>query len=107
MTNLPEAKLAREAELPYASLAMVTDYDCWHRSEQAVSVEAVIRVLRQNVQNAQAVIRALCERLPDATKSPAASALRDAILTAPEQVPSATRKTLAPLIGKYLPATGG
>jgi 5'-methylthioadenosine phosphorylase len=107
MTNLPEAKLAREAELPYASLAMVTDYDCWQRSEAAVSVEAVIGVLRQNVQSARAVILALCQRLPDAGKSPAASALKDAILTAPEHVPTTTRKTLAPLIGKYLPAMGG
>jgi 5'-methylthioadenosine phosphorylase len=104
MTNLPEAKLAREAELPYASLAMVTDYDCWHQSEAAVSVEAVIRVLQQNVQQARAVIGALCQRLPDASKSPAASALKNVILTAPTHVSTATREALAPLIGKYLPA---
>ena len=103
MTNLPEAKLAREAELPYASLAMVTDYDCWHQSEQSVSVEGVIRVLQQNVQKARAVIRALCTRLPDPSLSPAASALKNAILTAPEYVPASTRKALAPLLGKYLP----
>ncbi len=102
MTNLPEAKLAREAELPYASLAMVTDYDCWHQNEQPVSVEAVIRVLQQNVRTARQVIGALCSRLPDASQSPAASALQNAILTAPEHIPAATRAALAPLIGKYL-----
>src|SRR5690349_13810639 len=73
MTNLPEAKLAREAELPYATLAMATDYDCWHVSEEAVSVEAVIRVLTSNVQRAREVIRALVSRLPDASASPASS----------------------------------
>jgi 5'-methylthioadenosine phosphorylase len=104
MTNLPEAKLAREAELPYASLAMVTDYDCWHQSEEAVSVEAVIRVLQQNVRKAQAVIRALSNRLPDPSQSPAANALKDAILTAPDHITKATRVALAPLIGRYLPA---
>jgi 5'-methylthioadenosine phosphorylase len=103
MTNLPEAKLAREAELPYATLAMVTDYDCWRASEEAVTVEAVIRVLQQNVQTARAVIAALVERLPDPAHSPAAHALQNAILTAPDLVPEATRRSLAPLIGKYLP----
>ena len=83
MTNLPEAKLAREAELPYATLAMVTDYDCWHQSEEAVTVEAVIKVLMANVEKARAVIRALAPRLPDASRSPASSALQNAILTAP------------------------
>jgi 5'-methylthioadenosine phosphorylase len=101
MTNLPEAKLAREAELPYATIAMVTDYDCWHQSEEAVTVEQVIRVLQANVQKAREVIRALVGRLPDASQSPASSALQNAILTAPEHVPPATRKALAPLLQKY------
>jgi 5'-methylthioadenosine phosphorylase len=102
MTNLPEAKLAREAELPYATLAMVTDYDCWHESEEPVTVEAVIRVLTSNVKRAREVIRALATRLPDASASPASSALKDAIITAPELISADTRKALAPLIGKYL-----
>jgi 5'-methylthioadenosine phosphorylase len=102
MTNLPEAKLAREAELPYATLAMVTDYDCWHESEEAVTVEAVIRVLTSNVKRAREVIRALVTRLPDASASPASSALKDAIITAPELISADTRKALAPLIGTYL-----
>jgi 5'-methylthioadenosine phosphorylase len=101
MTNLPEAKLAREAELPYATIAMVTDYDCWHQSEEPVTVEQVIKVLQANVQKARDVVRALVLRLPDAAESPAASALQNAILTAPELVPPATRKALAPLLGKY------
>jgi 5'-methylthioadenosine phosphorylase len=103
MTNLPEAKLAREAELPYATVAMVTDYDCWHQTEEPVTVEQVIRVLQANVAKARELIRALVGRLPDASKSPASTALKDAILTSPELVPAATRKALAPLLQKYFP----
>jgi 5'-methylthioadenosine phosphorylase len=102
MTNLPEAKLAREAELPYATIAMVTDYDCWHQSAESVTVEQVIRVLQANVQKARAAIRALVQRLPDPSRSPASSALQNAILTAPELVPRATREALSPLLRKYL-----
>ena len=102
MTNLPEAKLAREAELPYATLAMATDYDCWHESAESVSVETVIRVLQQNVSTARQIVRALASRLPDPSASPASSALQYAILTAPELVSKETRGALAPLIGKYL-----
>jgi 5'-methylthioadenosine phosphorylase len=104
MTNLPEAKLAREAELPYASLAMATDYDCWHHSADAVSVDAVIAVLTANVNLAKNTLHALLARLPDPTHSPAAHALRDAILTPPEYVSEETRQLLSPLIGKYFPA---
>ena len=104
MTNLPEAKLAREAELPYASLAMATDYDCWHQSEAAVSVEAVIAVLHQNVDTARKTVAALARRLPDPAACPASSALRDAVITAPQFIGRAAREQLAPLIGKYFPA---
>jgi 5'-methylthioadenosine phosphorylase len=104
MTNLPEAKLAREAELPYASLAMATDYDCWHQTEASVSVEAVIAILHKNVDLAQRTLRALLPRLPDPRQSPASRALDHAILTAPEFIPGETRELLAPLIGKYFPA---
>jgi 5'-methylthioadenosine phosphorylase len=104
MTNLPEAKLAREAELPYASLAMSTDYDCWRMSEEAVSVEAVVAVLHQNVDLAKRTLRALVTRLPDPAASPAASALQYAIITAPSSIPRETRERLAPLLGKYFPA---
>jgi 5'-methylthioadenosine phosphorylase len=104
MTNLPEAKLAREAELPYASLAMSTDYDCWHQSEEAVTVEAVIAILHKNVSTARAIVRELALRLPDPTQSPAASALQHAIITAPSHVSKSAREALSPLIGKYFPA---
>jgi 5'-methylthioadenosine phosphorylase len=102
MTNLPEAKLAREAELPYASLAMATDYDCWH--EEVVTVEAVIAMLNKNVHLAKDTLRELVSRLPDPAQSPASRALENAIITAPAHVSTETRKLLAPLIKKYLPA---
>jgi 5'-methylthioadenosine phosphorylase len=103
MTNLPEAKLAREAELPYASLAMVTDYDCWHTSEQAVTVEAVIAVMHANVTKARWIVRELASRLPDATKSPTATALATAIITPPQYIDANARKALAPIMGRYYP----
>ena len=103
MTNLPEAKLAREAELPYASLAMATDYDCWHQSEEAVSVEAVVAVMQKNVGLAKNTLRALIQRLPDPASSPAASALAHAVITPPSAIAQETRELLSPLIGKYFP----
>jgi 5'-methylthioadenosine phosphorylase len=101
MTNLPEARLAREAELPYATMALVTDYDCWHQTEQAVSVEAVLAVMHKNVATAQAVLRELARDLPDPSTSPASSALAHAILTAPDRITPEARARLAPLLGKY------
>lgn len=98
MTNMPEAKLAREAELPYATLALSTDYDCWHATEAAVSVEAVVATLKGNVAKAQAVARALARSLPDVTKSPARTALAGAIMTAPEAIPADVRSQLAWLL---------
>jgi 5'-methylthioadenosine phosphorylase len=102
MTNLPEAKLAREAELPYASLAMVTDYDCWRQSEEEVSVETVIAVLNQNVARAREVIVQLVSRLPDPAKSPASSALQNTILTSLDAIGYEARQKLAPLLCKYV-----
>jgi 5'-methylthioadenosine phosphorylase len=104
MTNLPEAKLAREAELPYASLAMATDYDCWHQTEEAVSVEAVIAVLGANVDLARKTLSTLVARLPDPAQSPASSALAGAIITHETHISHETRELLAPLLGKYYPA---
>jgi 5'-methylthioadenosine phosphorylase len=103
MTNVTEAKLAREAELPYATLAMSTDYDCWHASEEVVTVEAVVAVLTKNVHLAKNTLRALASRLPDPAASPATSALAAAIITAPASIPRETRELLSPLIGKYFP----
>ncbi len=91
MTNMPEAKLAREAELPYATLALSTDYDCWHATEEPVSVEAVVATLKGNVEKAKAVARALARALPDVSKSPARGALAGAIMTAPAAIPADAR----------------
>ena len=103
MTNLPEARLAREAELPYASLAMVTDYDCWHDGHDAVSVEAVIAVMRENVAKAKEIIVELAHAVPDPSARPASSALAGAIITDPDSISEAARNKLRPLIGKYVP----
>ncbi|MCS6798814.1 MAG: S-methyl-5'-thioadenosine phosphorylase [Myxococcota bacterium] len=97
MTALPEARLAREAELPYALVALVTDYDCWHRSEQPVSADAVLDVVRRNVDAARALVSRLAERLPDPAASPASRALDGALLTAPADVPAELRARLAVL----------
>lgn len=104
MTNLPEARLAREAELPYATLALATDYDCWHEEHGAVTVEAVVAVIRKNVATARDIIRRASQRLPDPAQSPASRALEHAIMTAPEHITGEGREKLLPLIEKYLPA---
>jgi 5'-methylthioadenosine phosphorylase len=101
MTNMPEAKLAREAELPYASLAMVTDYDCWHASEAAVSVENVIAVLNQNVSIARTIL-ATTQDWPQPEHSPAASALAQALITPKSAISAVTKEKLSLLIGKYV-----
>jgi 5'-methylthioadenosine phosphorylase len=104
MTNLQEAKLAREAEICYATLALVTDYDCWHESHDAVSVETVIEYLNKNVRNAQNVMREAVKSLRDQPRDCACgSALKSAIFTAPELWPEATTKKLEAIIRKYAP----
>lgn len=100
MTNMPEAKLAREAELPYATLALVTDYDCWHATEEAVNVDAVLTVLNRNVGYAKEVARSLAQRLPDVSASPAHGALKRAIITAPDAMAPDARARLEWLIGR-------
>jgi len=94
MTAMPEAKLAREAELPYAILAMSTDYDCWHSTEEAVTVDAVVAVLRKNVEHARKVLHALARRLPDPKQSNAAEALRGAVMTRPDLIPAEVKTQL-------------
>ena len=101
MTSMPEAKLAREAELPFATLALSTDYDCWHESEEDVSVEAVLAVMRKNVGLAQRAIAELARALPDPATSPATGALKGAVMTAPERVTDAAKKRLAWLLTFY------
>lgn len=98
MTAMPEAKLAREAELPYATLATATDYDCWHESEEDVSVEAVLAVLAKNAELAQRTVAQLAAMLPPPERSPAHGATRHAVLTAPAQVTSPVRERLSWLL---------
>jgi len=102
MTNVQEAKLAREAEICYATLALVTDYDVWHATEADVSVEAVVAVLLQNVATARAILRKGAPQIPRERSCACVHALRDAIITAPDRIPAAAKSDLAPLIGKYL-----
>jgi 5'-methylthioadenosine phosphorylase len=102
MTALPEAKLAREAEICYATLALVTDYDCWHPHHDSVTVEAVIQMLQQNVRNAQAVIGALVPLLASERGCACGSALRNAIMTRADLIPAETRERLNFLLEKYL-----
>lgn len=104
MTNLQEAKLAREAEICYATLALVTDYDCWHPGHDAVTVEAVIEYLNKNVRNAQVIIREAVRRLAGHVREcKCGSALQHAIFTAPELWPAATTRKLEAIIKKYTP----
>jgi 5'-methylthioadenosine phosphorylase len=102
MTNLQEAKLAREAEICYATLALVTDYDCWHPGHDAVSVETVVEYLNKNVRNAQTIMRDSIRRLKDAERTcKCGSALQSAIFTPKELWPEATTKKLDAIIKKY------
>jgi 5'-methylthioadenosine phosphorylase len=107
MTNVTEAKLAREAELCYATVALATDYDCWHQSEEEVSVAAVIAVLKRNVTTAHAIIREAARRLSSARTCSCGETLRHALMTAPEAIPASTRRRLDLLIAKYLPQAAG
>ena len=100
MTNLPEARLAREAELPYATIALATDYDCWHQSEESVTVEAVIAVLKKNVATARAILRAVAGILPDPSESPAHRALENAVMTSHELISPEVKEKLMPLCGR-------
>ncbi len=104
MTNLQEAKLAREAEICYATLALVTDYDCWHEGHDDVTVEMIIATLTQNAVTAQRVVANAVARLPVERSCECASALGSAIITRPELIPPALKREMAPLIGKYVPA---
>jgi len=102
MTNLQEAKLAREAEICYTTLALVTDYDCWHPAHDSVTVAMIVANLTANAKMAQQVIAQAVEGLPIARTCECARALASAIITRPDAMPVATRARLAPLIGKYL-----
>ena len=102
MTNVTEAKLAREAELCYATIAMITDYDCWHPEHESVTGAQIIATLNQNADNAQKVLREAVRAMPAERTCKCGSALRHALITDLKLVPAATKKRLAPIIGKYL-----
>jgi 5'-methylthioadenosine phosphorylase len=102
MTNLQEAKLAREAEICYTTIALVTDYDCWHPDHDSVTVDMIIANLTQNAKMAQQVIANAVEKLPIARTCECARALATAIITRRDTIPAATRTKLAPIVGKYL-----
>lgn len=102
MTNLQEAKLAREAEICYVTIAMVTDYDCWHEEHDAVTVTNILDNLKHNADNACKVVAAAVAKLPAARECKCGSALAHALITDPKAVPEATRRKLELLVGKYL-----
>jgi 5'-methylthioadenosine phosphorylase len=102
MTNLQEAKLAREAEICYATIALITDYDCWHPSHDQVTVDMIIANLTENARNAQQVIAEAVAVLPFERTCECASALQHAIITRPDAIPPEVKRELAPIVGKYL-----
>jgi len=102
MTNLQEAKLAREAEICYTTMALVTDYDCWHPDHEAVTVEMIIQNLTQNAKTAQQVVAAAVEAYPGRQGCHCGSALASAIITRRDAISDAVKQDLAPIIGKYI-----
>ena len=102
MTNLQEAKLAREAEICYATLAMVTDYDCWHPEHDSVTVDQIVAVLHQNAENGMKVVKAAIAAMPTERKCACADALKYAILTDKKAIPEETKERLSLILGKYL-----
>jgi len=107
MTNLPEAKLAREAELCYATVALVTDYDCWHETEEPVTVEAILATLYENVALAKRLLRAAVKSAASVATCGCQQALQHAIVTAPDTIPHGLRRKLALLTDRVLPFSKG
>ena len=105
MTNLPEAKLAREAEICYATIALSTDYDCWHESEEDVSVEAVMAIVKKNVALAKQIVKGAVERIPQARSCGCVNAAQHAVMTAPDAIPAAARARLGIIMDKYWSAS--
>jgi 5'-methylthioadenosine phosphorylase len=102
MTNLPEAKLAREAEICYATIAFATDYDCWYEEAGDVSIGEVLRILAQSTKTAKSAIRHAVKHLSEKRQCPCATALKYALITDKTMIPEKTKKDLEPIIGKYL-----
>jgi 5'-methylthioadenosine phosphorylase len=105
MTNATEAKLSREAEICYGTIALATDYDCWHHSEEAVTVEAVLAVMKHNIETSKSMIRTAVRLLSAERTCGCGDSLRNAIMTPEKLIPAKTKKDLAPIIGKYLKKT--
>jgi 5'-methylthioadenosine phosphorylase len=105
MTNLPEAKLAREAEICYSTVALATDYDCWHEGHDDVSVDAVVATMRRNVDLAKRIVQAAVERLPATRRCGCVEAAKFAVMTAPDAIGPAERQRLGLLLGKYWSAS--
>jgi len=103
MTNMPEARLAREAEICYATVALSTDYDCWHEAEDDVTVEAVVAVMRKNVETAREIVRQAARRLREPRGCACQHALKGAVMTDPAAIPAKTYEKLELLVGRYLP----
>lgn len=102
MTNMPEAKLAREAEICYATIALATDYDCWHESEEDVSIEAILGIVRSNVENSKRIIREVVSRLPGKVPCACGDALKFGIVTDRKKISPTAKKRLALIAGRYL-----
>jgi len=107
MTNLPEAKLAREAELCYATVALVTDYDCWHETEEAVTVESILATLRQNVSLAKRLLRTAIPMVANGKACICQRALQNAVITTPDRMPASLRRKLALLMDRVVPEKKG
>ena len=101
MTNLTEAKLAREAEICYGIIALSTDYDCWHDSHDDVTIEAIITIIQQNVAMAKNIIRLAVAEISNDRGCPCASAMQHAVITDKKMIPEEAKQRLAPLIGRY------
>lgn len=102
MTNVNEAKLAREAEMCYATIALSTDYDCWYEEEESVTAESVIEVIKKNVQMAREIIAESVAMLPEKRICPCVNMLENAVMTDPNIIPDEIKKNLKPIIGKYI-----
>lgn len=101
MTNMPEAKLAREAEMSYATMALATDYDCWYEGHESVTIDAILAVMGKNIANAKKTLVAAVEKIGDATPRPYAEALKNTFITSKDKIPKARLDMLKPLFGKY------
>ncbi len=102
MTNMPEARLSREAEICYVTLAMVTDYDCWHIEEETVSADLIIQNTRKNIQNVKRLIKLAITKIPQKRDCLCSSALKNAIVTSPKEISTSVRKKLDIIVGKYI-----